>query len=538
MACTEGTPSTGKTAQEAVSRVPLDLNLFLNAKKTLTIGAEAFVEGDVGASGPTGAVIFTASSDQSSSGNAVANRIDVQAGADAGHVFGNDLTIDGDVREQAIGVDPAALPQVPSATVATPGTTNVTVAAGHITQLCAGQYGAISLQSNATLNLNGGVYHLTKLTLADGASLQPSEPVLIVIAGALNTGTNSTILPLPDAVNPMGAQDIRIEVGGSVTTGEGSEVHAHLLIPGGKITTGKSSRFFGAAWANNITLGAESEATGEGTFSLQPAVLPPACNDNNACTVDQCVGGGTAIGFCRTTPVAIGTSCADGNNCNGDERCDAAGQCQPGTNATPGTSCADGDLCNGDETCNGFGDCLTGDAPVVNDGNTCTTDACDPVTGVSNTALPDGTACARTGTCTAGECSVQSITFSEQLSQGVSTTAQCTAWNNFLGTLNNGGFHSVTISGTFDTVGVTCNEPAAANRICQAMHDGSSMSVFCNGRNWGVGQCGGTEVTANGFVCSCGTGYTARPCTGSGDWGGANTNTCFGPSQTLTVSCE
>jgi len=79
----EGAPATGEAAQKAVSRVPVDLNLFLNAKKTLTIGAEAFVDGDVGASGPTGAVIFTSASGQRSSSNAVANRIDVQAAARA-----------------------------------------------------------------------------------------------------------------------------------------------------------------------------------------------------------------------------------------------------------------------------------------------------------------------------------------------------------------------------------------------------------------------------------------------------------------------
>lgn len=100
LSCSAESPATGAAEQEAVSAVPANLNLFLNAKKTLTIGAQAIVNGDVGASGPTGTVIFDTSSQQGFFGNAVANRMDVRIGASAGHVFGNDLTIDGFVAAQ------------------------------------------------------------------------------------------------------------------------------------------------------------------------------------------------------------------------------------------------------------------------------------------------------------------------------------------------------------------------------------------------------------------------------------------------------
>jgi len=103
--------------------------------------------------------------------------------------------------------------------------------------------------------------------------------------------------------------------------------------------------------------------------------------------------------------VPTGTSCGDGNACNGDELCDATGQCQPGTNPPAGTACADGDVCNGDETCNGSGACLSGTPPVVADNNPCTADTCDSVTGVTHTPLPDGTTCNGAGVCTAGTCS-------------------------------------------------------------------------------------------------------------------------------------
>jgi hypothetical protein len=203
----------------------------------------------------------------------------------------------------------------------------------------------------------------------------------------------------------MTAANVRIEIGGAVTLGDNNQIRAHLLV-NGKFTTGKSLSMTGAAWAKSINVGTNGFLNADGVFSTQAPSVPPPCNDNNACTVDTCVGGGTSVAFCRNTPAPTGTSCGDGNACNGDELCDATGQCQPVTTQTAGTACADGDLCNGDETCNGFGACLLGTPPVVSDDNTCTVDACDSATGVTHIPLPDGTTCNGVGVCTAGTCSV------------------------------------------------------------------------------------------------------------------------------------
>src|SRR6185436_1593002 len=83
---------------------------------------------------------------------------------------------------------------------------------------------------------------------------------------------------------------------------------------------------------------------------------------------------------------------------------------QAGTIQPSGTSCVDGDVCNGDEACDGFGTCLGGTPPVVSDGNSCTADACDPTAGVSHVPLPDGTTCSGVGVCEGGTCSVQAQT--------------------------------------------------------------------------------------------------------------------------------
>jgi hypothetical protein len=55
-----------------------------------------------------------------------------------------------------------------------------------------------------------------------------------------------------------------------------------------------------------------------------------------------------------------------------------------------GSSCADSTVCNGNETCNAAGACVAGTPPTVDDGSVCTTDACDPVSGVSHTPLAAG----------------------------------------------------------------------------------------------------------------------------------------------------
>ncbi|MBN2195321.1 MAG: hypothetical protein JW751_21060, partial [Polyangiaceae bacterium] len=145
--------------------------------------------------------------------------------------------------------------------------------------------------------------------------------------------------------------------------------------------------------------------------------LPPAVDDGNPCTADACdpVTGVTHL------PVADGTACADTDVCNGAETC-VDGSCVPGAplvvdDGNPctadacdpvtgianvpvadGTACADADVCNGAETCAG-GSCVPGTPLVVDDGNPCTADTCDPVAGVANPPVPNGTDCTDADAC-------------------------------------------------------------------------------------------------------------------------------------------
>ena len=543
VSCTGSPPSATGTAEQAVVNPPLpgNLNLILNSKTTLTVGAFTQVTGDVASSGRAGSLLFDVSSTQSCcSGNVLANTVAVRTGASVGHVFGNDITMDGVAQQQSLGLDPSALPQVPANTASAPGTVNVTTNQNQSRQLCPGQYGAISVGINSTLNLNGGVYQVTRLTLADGARLEPSEPVVILVANGVTTGIGASIGPSSQSIGPMRAGDIRIEVGGAVNIGDSTQLRAHLLVPNAKLTTGQNVSLTGAVWGKNIVIGSHNVISSDGAFQTLTPSVPPPCNDGNACTADACVGGGTPFGFCSNTATPSGSSCEDGNVCNGSERCDGAGTCLAGKVADAGTSCADNTVCNGDETCNGFGTCLAGTPPVVDDGNSCTADSCDAINGVSHDPLPDGTACAGgNGVCQGGVCSIQAATFSDSYIQfQAPSQAQCDAWTGFrTNDLVSTTFTSVSIAGTFNSTGFTCNDPAAATQLCQGLHNGGFVDLFCNGHEWSVDDCGGIELAVDGF-CSCGAQAAIRPCIGNLNWGGVSTATCTPPSQSITVTCQ
>jgi concanavalin A-like lectin/glucanase superfamily protein/cohesin domain-containing protein/slime mold repeat-containing protein len=116
------------------------------------------------------------------------------------------------------------------------------------------------------------------------------------------------------------------------------------------------------------------------------------------------IGSGTCsnapIGGC--TPCTTAADCDDGNLCTTDA-------CNAGVCANPAVSCDDGNVCNGVEVCNaGSGACDPGPPATsgtpCSDGNACTTaDACDGAgscVGGSTTSCDDGSACT-TDTCSA-----------------------------------------------------------------------------------------------------------------------------------------
>jgi hypothetical protein len=95
------------------------------------------------------------------------------------------------------------------------------------------------------------------------------------------------------------------------------------------------------------------DAPAETTGSPGECQADSECDDKNPCTIDRCQENACAI-----DPEKAGISCGDA------------------------------DLCNGDEACDGAGVCAAGEPPVIDDGEVCTADSCDPATGEIHSAIP------------------------------------------------------------------------------------------------------------------------------------------------------
>jgi hypothetical protein len=196
----------------------------------------------------------------------------------------------------------------------------------------------------------------------------------------------------------------------------------------------------GAAHARSAggVLCCDSGTTGTGTGLCAGATV----DDGNPCTRDSC---DPAVGV---THIPIpGQACGTNTNvCLGQNMCDDAGTCQPGTPLlvdttnpcvtsycdpatgvhsvpNPSGNCSDNNVCNGIEACSVAGicragtplaidrsnECLTGSCDAItgvhytsvssDDGNPCTTDACDPATGVSHNPVAAGTSCSTGNPC-------------------------------------------------------------------------------------------------------------------------------------------
>lgn len=112
-----------------------------------------------------------------------------------------------------------------------------------------------------------------------------------------------------------------------------------------------------------------------------------------ACYLDD------ALPFEHTTDAGVDVTAPPPPDCQGDAACDDSDPCTTDVcisgacvhdPAPAGTACGgDPNLCVTAASCDGAGSCLAGEPLVTDDGNPCTTDACDPATGiVTHTPLP------------------------------------------------------------------------------------------------------------------------------------------------------
>jgi hypothetical protein len=144
--------------------------------------------------------------------------------------------------------------------------------------------------------------------------------------------------------------------------------------------------------------------------------------------------------------------------------------------------------------------------------------------------------------CLSGACS-NAVVFSADFVNGGWPKQQCTDWLNFAKALT-GTYTSITIKGTLDPVGKTCNVGPIANLICADIHKGMSLGVQCNGMMWTYYNCSGGadfELAADGSSCKCvEPGYAVAACEPRENWGGVNSSTCGpgNPDQNITVICQ
>jgi len=107
-----------------------------------------------------------------------------------------------------------------------------------------------------------------------------------------------------------------------------------------------------------------------------------------------------------------------------------------------------------------------------------------------------------------------------------------------MGSLDATGCTSIVVSGTFDTTGAACTDPAVVDAIATALRTGVAGSWTCDGYTWYTDRCGSyLELVARGDDCYCSDpGHILRPCINNNNWGGVATDTCAAPAQTMTVT--
>ncbi len=105
---------------------------------------------------------------------------------------------------------------------------------------------------------------------------------------------------------------------------------------------------------------------------LFPGLVPPALTVTVTPRVPVC-----GDGFQEGSEACDDGNVVDGDCCSSACVLDAAG-----------TSCSDASVCTSVETCNGAGTCNAGSVLACDDGDPCTTDACDAVLGCTAPAVP------------------------------------------------------------------------------------------------------------------------------------------------------
>ena len=163
---------------------------------------------------------------------------------------------------------------------------------------------------------------------------------------------------------------------------------------------------YAAAGTYTATLTVTDQLNGVASQSVTVTVASASCGNGVVEAGEACDGGACCTAACQLA--TAGTVCrAKAGACDVAETCSGSSVTCPADGfVANGTSCSDGNVCNGAETCTN-GTCTAGTALVCNDNNVCTTDTCNTSTGcvyTNNTGpCSDGVACTA-DVCSGGAC--------------------------------------------------------------------------------------------------------------------------------------
>jgi hypothetical protein len=143
--------------------------------------------------------------------------------------------------------------------------------------------------------------------------------------------------------------------------------------------------------------------------------------------------------------------------------------------------------------------------------------------------------------CNTQACTGSARVFSVTCTSGTLAPSICTQWQTFCTSLTS-TYSRLTLKGTNNQTGITCNNPTIVNGIARALRTQTAYSAIHNGMKWGAYLGCGTPgnfvlaVTADGNDgCMCTSGvYTFRPCIGNQNWGGIG-NECNSGTQVITI---
>jgi hypothetical protein len=224
--------------------------------------------------------------------------------------------------------------------------------------------------------------------------------------------------------------------------------------------------------------------TTTGQCSNPPKSGTPACNDGDACTLNDTCQNGTCTGSSSVVCTAL-------DQCHGVGTCNSStGVCS--NPVSTGATCNDNVFCTVGETCNSSGQCTGGSANLCDDGNGCTTDTCDNTAGClnqNNTAT-----CSDNNPCTVGDVCAGGL-----CQPGSPKSCAGDACNDGTCNTSNGNCGLTPKAGS-----VSCND----NNSCTATDTCQNGTCTGSGNACGPNAAAGNSCTqGNPNTCTCLTGF-------------------------------